>query len=107
MEYFPDRTGVEIIAELGRYYAESAFLSAANIICKKEVVQEGPVGRACKKLMYYLNDGVFGSHNNTLFKKEPVWPCPVKVSTHAISDKFVPLRDPLMENYILKCAGCS
>ncbi|XP_047328936.1 ornithine decarboxylase-like [Impatiens glandulifera] len=51
--YFQDRmTGLEIIAEPGRYFAEWPFTLAANVIGKRvrgELID------------YYINDGVFGS----------------------------------------------
>ncbi len=34
-EYFPDRNGIKIIAEPGRYYVANAFRLAANIIAKR------------------------------------------------------------------------
>lgn len=34
-EYFPLDSGVQIIAEPGRYYVESAFKLAANVIAKR------------------------------------------------------------------------
>ncbi len=37
-ELFPAESGVQIIAEPGRYYAESAFTLAANVIAKRTVM---------------------------------------------------------------------
>lgn len=37
-EYFPLDSGVQIIAEPGRYYVESAFTLAANIFAKRVVM---------------------------------------------------------------------
>ncbi|KAF7236270.1 Antizyme inhibitor 2 [Varanus komodoensis] len=39
--YFPEGCGVEIIAELGRYYVDSAFTLAVNIVAKREVPLPG------------------------------------------------------------------
>ena len=36
-QYFPEQTGVRIIAEPGRYFAASAFTLAVNIIAKRTV----------------------------------------------------------------------
>uniref|UniRef100_F6WZT5 Antizyme inhibitor 2 n=1 Tax=Xenopus tropicalis TaxID=8364 RepID=F6WZT5_XENTR len=70
--YFPEGSDVQIIAEPGRYYVTSAFSLAVNIIAKKEVLMEhsgsddeenGPN----KNIMYYVNDGVYGSFNCLVF----------------------------------------
>ena len=37
-EYFPEHTGVRIIAEPGDYFARSAFTLAVNIIAKRTVM---------------------------------------------------------------------
>uniref|UniRef100_H2RS15 ornithine decarboxylase n=1 Tax=Takifugu rubripes TaxID=31033 RepID=H2RS15_TAKRU len=58
-EYFPFESGVQVIAEPGRYYAESTFTLAANVIAKRKESPE-------KLMMYYLSDGVFGSLNSVL-----------------------------------------
>ncbi|XP_072465886.1 antizyme inhibitor 2-like isoform X2 [Notamacropus eugenii] len=55
-QYFPEDSGVEIIAEPGRFYAAKVCTAALNIIGKKIVMEEG--GR---RLMYYVNDGVYTS----------------------------------------------
>lgn len=39
-EYFPLDGGVQIIAEPGRYYVESIFTLAANVIAKRAVVDD-------------------------------------------------------------------
>nr|XP_046271758.1 ornithine decarboxylase-like [Scatophagus argus] len=64
-EHFPPDSGVQVIAEPGRYYVESAFTLAANVIAKKVVKKDkdehsdGEDGDTM--MMYYLNDGVYGS----------------------------------------------
>uniref|UniRef100_A0A674PLQ3 ornithine decarboxylase n=1 Tax=Takifugu rubripes TaxID=31033 RepID=A0A674PLQ3_TAKRU len=64
-EYFPFESGVQVIAEPGRYYAESPFTLAANIIAKRIIMEdmrtEGEVPE--RLMMYYLSDGVYGSLN--------------------------------------------
>ncbi|KAM3933755.1 antizyme inhibitor 2 [Leptodactylus fuscus] len=70
--YFPEGSAVEIIAEPGRYYVASAFSLAVNIIAKKEVNLEssGSDDEDCypnKNIMYYINDGVYGSFNCIFF----------------------------------------
>ncbi|XP_028430899.1 ornithine decarboxylase-like, partial [Perca flavescens] len=66
-EFFPPDSGVQIIAEPGRYYVESAFTLAANVIGKRIVSDDvdehsdGEENSPGRMMMYYLNDGVFGS----------------------------------------------
>ncbi|XP_053310754.1 antizyme inhibitor 2 [Spea bombifrons] len=70
--YFPEDSSVEIIAEPGRYYVASAFSLAVNIIAKKEVHLEqsgsdNEENSLNKSIMYYVNDGVYGSFNCIFF----------------------------------------
>ncbi|CAH2222223.1 antizyme inhibitor 2 isoform X1 [Pelobates cultripes] len=70
--YFPESSAVDIIAEPGRYYVASAFSLAVNIIAKKEVQMEtsGSDDEEIdlnKTIMYYVNDGVYGSFNCIFF----------------------------------------
>lgn len=39
--YFPDRTGIKVIAEPGRYYVSRAFSLATNIIARRAPMNEG------------------------------------------------------------------
>ncbi|XP_015273244.1 PREDICTED: antizyme inhibitor 2 isoform X1 [Gekko japonicus] len=78
--HFPEGCGVEIIAELGRYYVDSAFTFAVNVVAKKEVPldqlgsdEEDP--RRKKSFVYHLNDGVYGSFSSVIFNNT----CPVPV----------------------------
>uniref|UniRef100_A0A674NJF4 ornithine decarboxylase n=1 Tax=Takifugu rubripes TaxID=31033 RepID=A0A674NJF4_TAKRU len=61
-EYFPFESGVQVIAEPGRYYAESPFTLAANIIAKR-IIMEDMRTEGGILMMYYLSDGVYGSLN--------------------------------------------
>ncbi|XP_056682151.1 antizyme inhibitor 2-like [Monodelphis domestica] len=72
-QYFPEGSGVEIIAEPGRFYGTKVCTSALNIIGKKDVVEQG--GR---KLMYYLNDGFYTSFAAIRREKETRIPHVVK-----------------------------
>ncbi|CAH2222221.1 ornithine decarboxylase [Pelobates cultripes] len=70
--YFPESSAVDIIAEPGKYYVESAFSLAVNIIAKKEVqlVQSGSNGEESgpiKNVLYYVNDGIYGSFSCKLY----------------------------------------
>uniref|UniRef100_A0A3B4GFS9 Ornithine decarboxylase-like n=1 Tax=Pundamilia nyererei TaxID=303518 RepID=A0A3B4GFS9_9CICH len=65
-EFFPPVSGLEVIAEPGRYYVESAFTLAVNVIAKRVVVEDRAnkcAAGSCpeKVMMYYINDGVYGS----------------------------------------------
>lgn len=40
-EYFPEGTGVQVIAEPGRFYAESVCTAVVNIIAKKASLEPG------------------------------------------------------------------
>ncbi|XP_062559436.1 ornithine decarboxylase 1-like [Armigeres subalbatus] len=56
-DFFPNGSGVEVIAEPGRYYAGSAVRLFTTIHGKKFV--KTPDGDS--EVMYYINDGVFGT----------------------------------------------
>ncbi|KAI3359386.1 hypothetical protein L3Q82_002888 [Scortum barcoo] len=47
-EFFPPDSGVQIIAEPGRYYVESAFTLAANVIAKRVIM--GDMNERCGKM---------------------------------------------------------
>ncbi|XP_061453136.1 antizyme inhibitor 2 [Rhineura floridana] len=79
--YFPEGCGVEIIAELGRYYVDSAFTLAVNVAAKKEVPldqlgsdDEDP-GGGKKSFIYHMNDGVYGSFGSVIFNNI----CPIPI----------------------------
>ncbi|NXS67894.1 DCOR decarboxylase, partial [Pandion haliaetus] len=78
-KYFPLDSGINIIAEPGRYYVASAFTLAVNIIAKKIVLKEQTGSddeddANDKTLMYYVNDGVYGSFNCILYDHAHVKP---------------------------------
>lgn len=79
-KYFPVDSGVKIIAEPGRYYVASAFTLAVNIIAKKVMLAEQTGSddeddaSNDKTLMYYVNDGVYGSFNCILYDHAHVKP---------------------------------
>ncbi|XP_036027273.1 ornithine decarboxylase [Onychomys torridus] len=71
-KYFPPDSGVRVIAEPGRYYVASAFTLAVNIIAKKVVWKEQTGSddedeSNEQTIMYYVNDGVYGSFNCILY----------------------------------------
>ncbi|NP_001280679.1 antizyme inhibitor 2 [Chinchilla lanigera] len=78
--YFPEGCGVDILAELGRYYVTSAFTVAVSIVAKKEVLLDQPSreeenGSALKTFVYHLDDGVYGIFNSVLF--DNICPTPI------------------------------
>ncbi|XP_044187091.1 ornithine decarboxylase-like [Thunnus albacares] len=70
-KFFPPDSGVQIIAEPGRYYVESAFTLAVNVIAKRvdiDHMAEHNNGEenSSDRMMYYINDGVYGSLNTII-----------------------------------------
>lgn len=63
--YFPPGSGVDIIAEPGRYYVASSMVLACMVIAKR-VEYDPKIGR--NGYMYYMNDGVYGAFNNVLYE---------------------------------------
>ncbi|XP_064120042.1 ornithine decarboxylase 1-like [Macrobrachium nipponense] len=70
-EFFPEDTGVKVIAEPGRYVVASAFTLATSVVAKREVCDDND---AVVSTMYYTNDGVYGSFNCTLYDHQTVHP---------------------------------
>uniref|UniRef100_A0A8D0GPV6 Antizyme inhibitor 1 n=1 Tax=Sphenodon punctatus TaxID=8508 RepID=A0A8D0GPV6_SPHPU len=74
--YFPEDSGVNVIAEPGCYYVSSAFTLAVNIIAKKAAEYDNflPAGTEQTKsdepvFIYYMNEGVYGSFASKLTEK--------------------------------------
>ncbi|XP_035023919.2 ornithine decarboxylase isoform X2 [Hippoglossus stenolepis] len=98
-KYFPADSGVKVIAEPGSFYVASAFTLVVNIIAKKVIMDstsdeedEGAKEKPTDKtMMYYVNDGLYGSFLGsalyfitnlpTLYKKpkpdEIMYPCSI------------------------------
>jgi diaminopimelate decarboxylase len=57
-EFFSEKAGIQFIAEPGRYFAESSHTLVLNVIGKKNIIDE-ETGE--KIIVYYLNDGIYGS----------------------------------------------
>ena len=67
-EFFSEKTAIQFISEPGRYFAEMSHTLVLNVIGKKNIIDE-ETGE--KIIVYYLNDGIYGSfgciyfdHNN-------------------------------------------
>lgn len=73
----PPRRNIQIIGEPGRFYVERAFTLAVAIVARRRSGQEedglAPTGDHSQR-MYYVNDGVYGSFNCTLFDHAVVHP---------------------------------
>ncbi|XP_053467565.1 antizyme inhibitor 1a isoform X1 [Ictalurus furcatus] len=74
--YFPQSTGVSVIAEPGAYYVSAAFSLAVSIISKKMAAQDAKhhahdalSGNDEPEFTYCLNDGVFGSFSYKLLEE--------------------------------------
>ena len=103
--YFPESSGVRVIAEPGRYFAASAFHLAANVIARRRVpnsassVAQTPAPSG-EHFMYYINDGVYGSFNCMLYdhqvlRAEPLKPCRDVDAPLATSSVWGPTCDGL------------
>jgi len=69
--YFPDKE-IRIIAEPGRFYVASAFTLITNVHSKKNIYAPGTDD--VDHVMYYINDGVYGSFNCLLYDHQIVKP---------------------------------
>jgi len=77
-QYFPNRLGINIIAEPGRYFVSKAFKLAANIIARR-APGAGDLTKASQAsdqpgIMYYINDGVYGAFNCILYDHQVIHP---------------------------------
>ncbi|ODO07507.1 ornithine decarboxylase [Cryptococcus wingfieldii CBS 7118] len=88
--YFPASSGVRIIAEPGRFLVSSAFTLATSIIAARRAIgaeagkeQAQAVAQEEAKsadVMYYINDGVYGSFNCIMFDHQIVHPHPLTIA---------------------------
>ncbi|PFH46460.1 hypothetical protein AMATHDRAFT_69820 [Amanita thiersii Skay4041] len=83
--YFPDRAGIKMIAEPGRYFVSKAFKLATNIIARRgpmtsflaaapNRIIDSDKHQQQQTVMYYINDGVYGAFNCILFDHQVVHP---------------------------------
>uniref|UniRef100_A0A669C990 Ornithine decarboxylase 1 n=1 Tax=Oreochromis niloticus TaxID=8128 RepID=A0A669C990_ORENI len=112
-EFFPPVSGLEVIAEPGRYYVESAFTLAVNVIAKRVVVEdrvskssELPNHHSSFRLMmYYINDGVYGSMSCITFdpahsKLEPTVVTPAGTLNIHLTKLSIVLSEPRYRSII-------
>jgi len=96
-EHFPNRQHIRIIAEPGRYYVSKAFSLAANVIARRAppamegTSQDIDIDPEQPSVMYYINDGVYGSFNCILFDHQA--PQPFVLSLNG--SFHVPASEPL------------
>lgn len=69
--YYPEQH-LTIIGEPGRYYCQSAFTLYTKIISKSGIDRKN-----WKTIMYYLNDGIYGSFSDGLIDKRIYRPIPL------------------------------
>lgn len=88
IEYFPADADipVHVMAEPGRYYVASAYTLACNIHSIREM--KTPDNSQISHVMYYINDGVYGSFNSILY--DHAAPKPQLVSEKKTNAKLYP-----------------
>lgn len=86
--YFPEEQGVRVVAEPGRFLVSSAFTLATNIIAQRRALDGSAPANAEEEgegegadVMYYINDGVYGSFNCIMFDHQIVHPYPLTISS--------------------------
>ncbi|CAG2105571.1 unnamed protein product [Medioppia subpectinata] len=83
-QHFPADSGVTIIAEPGRFYTISAFHLCAQITSKRVVVTDD---RTQRLIMYYINDGLYGSFSSVTTGHRSVQPIPVLKDTDRLDSR--------------------
>ncbi|KAI9141998.1 pyridoxal-dependent decarboxylase [Paraphysoderma sedebokerense] len=78
-EFFPEESGIKIIAEPGRYYVSSAFTLAVNIHARRVNRDNGDkkekeMDEQAASFMYYINEGLYSSFNCIYFDHARVTP---------------------------------
>lgn len=61
-DYFPAHSGINLIAEPGRYYASSTFTLACNVIARRTIEDA-----SAASYMVYVNDGLYGNFSSIMF----------------------------------------
>ncbi|KAL2136770.1 hypothetical protein VTI74DRAFT_1422 [Chaetomium olivicolor] len=61
-EYFPAHSGINLIAEPGRFYASSAFTLACHVIARRAIEDV-----SATSYMVYVNDGLYGNFSSIMF----------------------------------------
>ncbi|KAJ0025125.1 hypothetical protein Pint_09303 [Pistacia integerrima] len=81
--YFPNEPGLSVISEPGRFFAESAFTLATNVIGKRvrDELRE-----------YWINDGIYGSMNCILYDHATVTCTPLACTSNRANPTCKGLR---------------
>ncbi|KAK4460685.1 putative ornithine decarboxylase [Cladorrhinum samala] len=70
-EYFPAHSGINLIAEPGRFYASAAFTLACNIIARRTIQDSELINNGTMtpdtSYMVYVNDGLYGNFSSIMF----------------------------------------
>lgn len=77
--YFPS-SDVTVIAEPGRFYVSSAYTLACRVHSKREIRKNGK----SESMMYFINDGVYGSFNCQLYDHKIVKPITLEPSNEEL-----------------------
>jgi len=73
-KYFPEESGVDVVAEPGRFFVASSCTLLTQIHSIREVKNTPGAEISGKSFMYYINDGVYGSFNCVLYDHAVVHP---------------------------------
>lgn len=73
---------IRVISEPGRFFVSSSFTLAVNVIAKRKLDDE-------EKVMYYVNDGVYGSLNCILFDHQHPVARVLKCGSRFVYNDFV------------------
>lgn len=99
--YFPEDEGVRVIAEPGRLLVSSAFTLATSIIARRRALEStAPAVAAAEDgeqgtdVMYYINDGVYGSFNCIMFDHQIVHPYPLTIGNSPANQSARPAFPP-------------
>lgn len=77
-EHFPEDSGVRVIAEPGRYFAEAAGTLYCNIFSKR-VRPEAAVPEGAATHAYWVGDGLYGSFNCLMYDHATVAARPLRM----------------------------
>jgi len=79
--YFPAGSGIDIIAEPGRYYVASAGTLAVNVVAKRIIKRDD----SDTTIMYYVNDGVYGAFNCIMYDHASVTPVALREPSESVA----------------------
>lgn len=84
-EHFGD-LDVQVIAEPGRFFVNTAYTNISKVFSRGEIRSEDG---ELLKLMYYVNDGVFGTFAALLYEDIPIEPIHFKDEKSELFDSFL------------------